>query len=554
MSYVADEAVRAISGILLKHMKDPHVIKQRALAVGICVAGLLAIGACATKQPPVLGIRWLPDCEGRPISGLDPEVVARTRCGIVTVPLDHSTPSRGTLSLDITRVAALQPHKREGSIFTNPGGPGADGSGFTVLLAAIWKGYGDKPGGEAYRHLTNTYDLIGITPRGMGSSPDSQLVCQSDEMMVAQNDLTEDRSPANLEALRHNVGVLARGCASQRLAPYISTEQTARDMEFVRVQLHEKTLNYFGNSYGTWLGAWYAGLFPGNVGRMVLDSNTDWTSTFQNASLSQAAEKERIFTRFVAQPAADNPQAYQMGNDPMAVREVFLNLLPQVRVALRSDNELYSSIAYLMAARALSQWLRDSPTLEDAALEARAQDYRFSPDTEVDQSAKRAFAHLLSVTRQPAPWNGIAPGPLKLDPATSVRSTLLCNDTAASGEKFWTEREDEYATRLPVGGGYFQARHCAAWSGKTLPGVPVRNLAKASSIVMVQAEFDDQTPADGALKAFRSVPNTHMILLKGAYQHGVSFSDLSACVNRTVGDYLAYGLKPGRLSICYASD
>lgn len=527
---------------------------RRVLTSGMCGVGLLAIGACASKQPSGSAIDWLPSCEGRPLFGLDPEVVARTQCGIVTVPVDHLNPRRGTLKLDITRVAARQPDKREGALFTNPGGPGADSSGFAVALAAIWKTYADKPQGEAYRHLTGVYDVIGVTPRGMGSSLDSRLVCESDEVIVPQNDITEDRSANNIEAQRHNAAVLARGCASQPLARYINTDQTARDMEFVRVQLNEGRLNYFGNSYGTWLGAWYAGLFPQQVGHMVLDSSTDWTATFQDASLAQAPEKESVFNRFVADRAAGEPQVYQMGNDAKAVRDIFLGLLPEVRVALRSDNELYSAVESLMAARVLSRWLRESPNQTDAMLQARARAHRFSPDAAVDQSAKNAFTRVLTATRHPEPWNGMAPGPLKLTPEHSVRSTVLCNDTAAASQAFWTDKQTEYATRYPVGGSFFQAEHCAGWSGKPLAGVPLDKLAQVDSIVMVQAEFDDQTPAAGALKAFKSLPNTHMTLLKGRYQHGVSFSDLSACVNQSVGEYLAYGRKPERYLICFDAD
>lgn len=517
------------------------------------VAVLLGGSACATKQPPEWGIRWLPDCDGRPFTGLDPEVVARTQCGIATVPLDHMNPALGVLELDITRVSAALPAGREGALFTNPGGPGAEADAFAVLLASIWKGYAEQPQGEAYRHLVNAYDVIGMTPRGMGSSLQSQLVCQSDEEIVAQHDMSEDRSPANIEAIQHNAGVLARGCASQRLAPYINTEQTARDMELVRVLLNERQLNYFGNSYGTWLGAWYAGVFPKQVGRMVLDSSTDWTASFQDASLAQAPEKERVFARFVAQRAAERPQIYQMGSDPQAIGAIFLNLLPQVRVALRSDNEYYSTPEYLMAARALSQWLRESPDLQAAKLLARARAHRFSPDPGINTLARQAFTRLLDATRRPSPWNGLALGPLKLTPQESVRSTVLCNDSVSAGEAFWTEKEDQYAIRYPVGGSFFAARHCADWPGKRLEGVPQRKLALVDSLLMVQAEYDDQTPAAGALKAFKSVPAAHMTLLKGAYRHGVSFSGTNACVNKNVGDFLAYGRKPDRFSICYES-
>ncbi|MFD2883754.1 alpha/beta hydrolase [Pseudomonas lini] len=81
-----------------------------------------------------------------------------------------------------------------------------------------------------------------------------------------------------------------------------------------------------------------------------------------------------------------------------------------------------------------------------------------------------------------------------------------------------------------------------------------RNVAQADSIVMVQAEFDDQTPRAEAFNAFARFSNTHMVLLKGAYGHGVSFADLSACVNRYVGEYLAYGRKPERLTLCEPDD
>lgn len=534
------------------------VVALTAAGGRICVVSTLflsLVGCIGMHQPSGLGIKWLSACEAIPAAGLDPEVFSRTECGIVTVPLDHLNPKAGTLALDITRVNAMWPYKREGVVFTNPGGPGSFGNGtFTLVLASVWKRFGDESGVEAFRHLVDAYDVIGITPRGHGSQRDSQLVCESDEVIVAQNDISEDQTPANFAALQHNVGVLARGCANQRLARYINTDQTARDMEFVRVLLKENKLNYFGNSYGTWLGAWYAGLFPKQVGRMVLDSNVDWTSTFQSASLSLAWEKERVFERFVAERAAANPSAYRMGDDPWAIRETFLELLPDVRAALRSDNDFYSAPEYLLAARVLSEWQRAWPGIGEAELMAMARTFRFSPDAEVGQATRQAFMQLLAASLRPAPWNGIPLGPLKLTPEVSVRSAVLCNDSTYSDEAFWTGKETLYATRYPVGGSYFHSRHCTAWAGKQLSGVPQNGLRQVDSIVMVQAEFDDQTPKRGAVRAFESVPNAHLIVLDGAYRHGVSFSGYDACVTPKVGEYLAYGRKPERLTVCHAAD
>ncbi|MGY2685979.1 pimeloyl-ACP methyl ester carboxylesterase [Pseudomonas tolaasii] len=531
-----------------------QMMKKTLIVRCMCVALFMAVGACATKPQSRLGVKWKPDCEGRSIPKLPLEFSARIQCGIVTVPLDHFDPARGTLDLDITRIEALQPKKREGAIFTNDGEPGDDASWGAVYLAWVWTPDAEETRTEGYRHLANHYDVIGITLRGAGSTPSSQLVCQSSEVIVAQNDITEDRSPANIKAIQHNVGVLARGCASQPLAPYINTEQAARDMEFVRIHLKEEKVNYLGYSYGAWLGAWYAGLFPESVGRMVLDSGMHWTSTFQNASLAQAPEKERIFARFVENVTAANPHAYKMVDDPESIREIFQGLLPEVKVALRSITDEFSYAYYLMAAKALSDWSRNSADLSDAQLQAKAKAYRFSPDANTEKAAQLAFTHLLHIVRNPAPWNDIAPGALKLTAQQSVRSTLICNDSASSGDAFWIEKENQYATQYPVGGSFFPARHCAGWPAKQLTGVPQRNLAQVDSILMIQAEYDDRSPAASTIAAFQSLPNTYLAVFKDVYRHEISFSsDNNSCMNDKVVDYLAYGRKPERISTCTAS-
>ena len=59
------------------------------------------------------------------------------------------------------------------------------------------------------------------------------------------------------------------------MLPYVSTEDTARDMDVIRAALGDEKLSYLGASYGTYLGAVYAGLFPDRVGRLVLDGALD---------------------------------------------------------------------------------------------------------------------------------------------------------------------------------------------------------------------------------------------------------------------------------------
>ncbi|MFD1047817.1 alpha/beta fold hydrolase, partial [Kibdelosporangium lantanae] len=74
---------------------------------------------------------------------------------------------------------------------------------------------------------------------------------------------------------------IAEACQSDAVSPYITTWQTAYDMELMRILLGESTLNYLGYSYGSWLGAKYTSLFPASAGKVVLDSSVNWQGRLQ---------------------------------------------------------------------------------------------------------------------------------------------------------------------------------------------------------------------------------------------------------------------------------
>lgn len=61
---------------------------------------------------------------------------------------------------------------------------------------------------------------------------------------------------------------LAAGCAGAApavLAAAVSTPNVARDMDVLRAALDVPTLDYLGFSYGTFIGAVYAELFPSGL-------------------------------------------------------------------------------------------------------------------------------------------------------------------------------------------------------------------------------------------------------------------------------------------------
>ena len=59
------------------------------------------------------------------------------------------------------------------------------------------------------------------------------------------------------------------------LLRYVGTMNAARDMDVLRAALGQAKLTYLGKSYGTYLGAWYAQLFPHRVRALVLDGAFD---------------------------------------------------------------------------------------------------------------------------------------------------------------------------------------------------------------------------------------------------------------------------------------
>ena len=65
--------------------------------------------------------------------------------------------------------------------------------------------------------------------------------------------------------LRHNASIVQ----------HMSTANVARDMDLLRQALGDSRLNFYGASYGSYLGIVYANLFPDNVRALVIDSIVD---------------------------------------------------------------------------------------------------------------------------------------------------------------------------------------------------------------------------------------------------------------------------------------
>jgi pimeloyl-ACP methyl ester carboxylesterase len=209
-------------------------------------------------------------------------------CAAVTVPLDWSQPAGTTITLALARHRASG--VRQGTLLVNPGGPGASGIDFAAAATQVFS-----------PEVTRSYDVIGWDPRGVGKS--SPVRCRPPAGWASEValDISPD-TPAELAAVQQADRRDGAACLSAAgpLLSHVDTLSTARDLDVLRAVSGQTKLLFYGASYGTRIGAWYAETFPTRVGRMVLDSAVDPSLDAAAADLGTAEGLERALDAYLA--------------------------------------------------------------------------------------------------------------------------------------------------------------------------------------------------------------------------------------------------------------
>jgi len=209
-------------------------------------------------------------------------------CATLRVPFDYSRPGWRQFLLPVVKLPALISSERRGSLVINPGGPG--GSGVQYVLAAR---------SEFSTVVLDHYDVVGFDPRGVGGSVPA-LRCMSGPALDKY--FSTDDFGTDLPALEAENRLYAQSCSRNAgdLLPYVGTRDAARDMDVLRAALGSSPLTYLGKSYGTYLGTWYAALFPSHVGRLVLDGAVGPTVSGLELDTTQAEGFETAFGQFAS--------------------------------------------------------------------------------------------------------------------------------------------------------------------------------------------------------------------------------------------------------------
>jgi pimeloyl-ACP methyl ester carboxylesterase len=281
-------------------------------------------------------------------------------CATIAVPLDYAAPDGGTIDIALVRVPATD--DRVGAILFNPGGPG--GSGFDYIAQ----------GGSVLTSEMSLqgFDLIGFDPRGVDRS--NGIRCLDDARVDAtiyldsSPDTPEEQAALDAAADEFDAACIAKYGDTMRL---YSTENTARDMEMIRAGLGDEQLSYLGVSYGTYLGAVYATLFPERVRALVLDAAFEPTGdSVDEQYLTQLVGFEEAFDSWATwcETAASCAFASTDVGAAWDALRVELDRAPIPNTDGRLGNQAVMETATISALYSETEWPLLAQALDDASV------------------------------------------------------------------------------------------------------------------------------------------------------------------------------------------
>ncbi|RKN10139.1 alpha/beta hydrolase [Streptomyces radicis] len=449
------------------------------------------------------------------------------QCAALTVPLDYDNAGTSPdIQLTVTRSRATDPDERIGALLMNPGGPGASAVDFAQSSSSFL----------FPQDVRARYDMVGLDPRGTGSS--EPVECLGGEEMDAYTltDRTPD-SDAEIEELLAAMDEFAQGCEerSGELLSHISTIESARDMDVLRAVLGDERLHYVGFSYGTKLGAVYAGLFPQRTGRLVLDAAMDPRLPTLNTDREQAGGFETAFRSF-AEDCASNDDCPLGSGDADSASAALLDFFGAVDAEpLPSgdpDRPLTESLATTGVSYALyaeDLW----PSLRDA-LTAAIDEGDGAPLLDLaDSYNERDPGGTYGTTMFAFPAISCLDSPAGNADPDAVRAALASYEEASPT----FGRDFAWATLL-----------CAAWPVEPT-GHPVSIPATGATDILVIGTLRDPATPYAWAQGLADQLETGILLTYDGDGHG-AYGGASDCVDSAVNDYLLDNVSPEQNTTC----
>ncbi|MEV6490925.1 alpha/beta hydrolase, partial [Actinoplanes sp. NPDC051633] len=439
-----------------------------------------------------------------------------------------------TIELALTRLPATNPERRIGSLFVNPGGPGNSGVEFVRATAR-----------DAYpADVLARFDIVGMDPRGVAAStPVRCFASESERKQFMNKYILIPVTRAEHAAAARKAADLAQRCHARMgwLLPHLSTANVARDLDRLRQAVGDRKLSYVGYSYGTYLGATYANMFPSKVRSLALDGNTDPPAYAGGPRRSvpflrvnahvAASETLDQFFKLCAQagPRCD----FAAGGDPRSKFAVMAQRLRENPVAVPgigrvgyaqlvdfTVNGLYRPVEWAGTAATLHQLyaMTDPATIADEASPVTPTPVPTEPYNNVLESF---FASVCSDTRNPA------------DPAVYADLAVRADRRAPYVGAYWT----------------YLALPCSSWTARDVDrytgGWRVRTAAPA---LVLNNRFDPATGYRNAIRMAGLLPGSRLVLNEG-WGHTVR-ETRSPCADAILARYLIDRALPPRGATC----
>jgi pimeloyl-ACP methyl ester carboxylesterase len=452
---------------------------------------------------------------------------AGVECAIADLPMDYDEPDGSRVQIAVARVPATDQANKIGSLFFNFGGPG--GPAVEYLQAA---------GAGLFSTLNERFDIVGFDPRGVGQSTPA-IDCQVDqETQGIYSVPVPTPLDIDVEAYVAKVQGYVDACLANNgeILEHVSTANVARDMDVLRAAVGDDKLSYLGFSYGTFLGATYASLFPDNHRAMVLDGPVD-ADEYINDPLSgiatQTAGFEQALARFTEACAVDQAACSGFGGtDPYLAYDQLLaaaeaqpipadGYTPDPRPVTADD--IRALTLRLLYAKPLWGLLGDilaKTAAGDGSTVRELLDQAVYADS---ASADRYFTIGASEQRYPQ-------GDLEVYLDRGAESW-------ASFPHFWSNS------------GYAELNY-ALWPAHDEDAFagPFDVPESSATPLVIGTTYDPATPYSGAVRLVEDLGNARLLTMEG--DGHTAYGGNSACIDGATETYLVDGLLPAPGTVC----
>lgn len=520
-------------------------------------------------------------------------------CARLEVPRDWlDVGNNKKVAIAVIRLPATVPSDDPnfgGSIITNPGGPG--GSGVNFLKRGQGKHLQKITQGKKH------YEIISFDPRGVeNTTPRADCFGLShslarDAMMLEERGIGGmDTSKTGLKralALADGFGTLCEDAVlDDDIMGYVSTASVARDIVEIadrveelrqagekaiphdgterplleEIRMKPSRVLYWGFSYGTVLGNTLASLFPGRMGRVILDGVVDIYDYMSGSWLRNLWDTEKIVRYFY-------DACFEAGDDcPLwserdtssediqgRIEKLISDLDRKPKVVIAKDQA--SSIRVITGHDVrlvfrdpvYSPWPTAFRRLATALAEALNGNFSLiGPDTYPSVPLQDACGR-----------NSKSPG--------DAQSAIRCGDARyfnsedrpiGANLSFWQNYVDEVASQSPTLGPFWAsiASKCAGWRIEpkwgfkgpwTTPPADsgLEGDAPAAPILFTSSRLDPVTPLENAFRMSSDHPGSSVLVLD-TVGHCAEGNGWSECFNKAIRAYLDDGILPENGTVC----